>query len=304
MIQEMQDFDDFCLWTYVVVDDIWQELGRMMRRPGPEPPCSDSELMTMTLVGECRGWALETELLSSWREHRALFPHIPTQSRFNRRRRNLMQGSNLMRCVLLRALDLAQDRQCVIDSLPLPVIQFHLVPGGKGEWPAYGAAYGKVPSKKQTIYGYKLHLLITLEGLILDFELAPANASDLAVGHELLSQHTDLTVLGDKAYISASIAAELWSDNRIRLLTMPKRNQKTQLPASVQQQFNAIRQIIETVNSQLTAQFNTQTNHARTFWGLCTRLYSKLTAHTLCIYLNRILGNPDFLQIKSLAFPN
>jgi hypothetical protein len=142
--------------------------------------------MTMTLVGECRGWALETELLSYWREHRALFPHIPTQSRFNRRRRNLMQGFNLMRCVLLRALDLAQDRQCVIDSLPLPVVQFHLVPGAKGEWAAYGAAYGKVPSKKQTIYGYKLHLLITLEGVILDFELAPANASDLAVG-ELLS---------------------------------------------------------------------------------------------------------------------
>ena len=65
-----------------------------------------------------------------------------------------MQGFNLMHCVLLPALDLAQDRHCVIDSLPLPVIQFHLVPGGKGEWPAYGAAYGKVPSKKQTIYGY------------------------------------------------------------------------------------------------------------------------------------------------------
>ena len=61
----LQDFDDFCLWTYVVVDDIWQEIGKVMRRPGPEPRCSDSELMTMTLVGECRGWALETELLAS-----------------------------------------------------------------------------------------------------------------------------------------------------------------------------------------------------------------------------------------------
>ena len=86
-------------------------------------------------------------------------------SRYNRQRRNLMQGFNLMRGVLLRALDLAQDRHCVIDSLPLPVIRFHLVPGSKGEWPTYGAAYGKVPSKKQTIYGYKLHLLITLEAI-------------------------------------------------------------------------------------------------------------------------------------------
>ena len=61
--------------------------------------------------------------------------------------------------------------------------------------------------------------------------------------------------------------------------------------------------MIETVNSQLTQQFSIERNHARTFWGLCTRLYGKLTAHTLCIYLNRLLGKPDFLQIKSLAFP-
>jgi hypothetical protein len=24
----------------------------------------------------------------------------------------------------------------------------------------------------------------------------------------------------------------------------------------------------------------------------------------LCIYINRLLGKPDFLQIKALAFPN
>ena len=39
------------------------------------------------------------------------------------------------------------------------------------------------------------------------------------------------------------------------------------------------------------------------FWGLCTRLYTKLAAHTLCIYFSRLLGNADFLHIKSLAFP-
>jgi hypothetical protein len=52
---------------------------------------------------------------------------IPTQSRFNRRR-GLMPAFNLIRRVLLECLDAAQDRQCVMDSLPLPVVQFHLVP--------------------------------------------------------------------------------------------------------------------------------------------------------------------------------
>jgi hypothetical protein len=300
----IHDFDDFCAWVYVLVDDIWQQISPLFKRPGPLSMCSDSELMTMALVGECRGWDVETDLLSHWQEHRALFPHIPTQSRFNRRRRNLMLAFNVVRRSVLRYLDVAQDRQCLIDSLPIPVVQFHLVPTSTGNWRAYDARFGKVPSKKQTIFGYKLHLLITMGGVILDFELAPANAGDLAVGYEMLREHTDLEVLGDKGYISAPKAAELWQANGVQVRTPPRRNQKQRMPREVWRVCNAVRQLIETVNGQLTEQFHIETNHAHTFWGLCTRLYTKLTAHTICIYINRLLGNPEFLQIKALAFPN
>jgi hypothetical protein len=61
-------------------------------------------------------------------------------------------------------------------------------------------------------------------------------------------------------------------------------------------------QIIETVNGQLSNQFNIEINHAHTFWGLCTRLLTKLATHTLCVYINRLLGKPDFLRMKALAF--
>ena len=38
------DFDDLCLWTYVIVDDLLIKLAPLLRRPaGPPPPCSDSE---------------------------------------------------------------------------------------------------------------------------------------------------------------------------------------------------------------------------------------------------------------------
>src|SRR5437762_12548470 len=106
-------FEDFCLWMYVVVDECWQGLAPLFRRPGPLPQCSDSELLTMAVVGECRGWAVETDLLSHWQAHRDLFPHIPSQSRFNRRRRQLQDAFALLRTVVLRTPDVAQDRQCV-----------------------------------------------------------------------------------------------------------------------------------------------------------------------------------------------
>jgi hypothetical protein len=299
----IDSFDDFCLWVYVMVDDIWQQIEPLFKRPGPKAACSDSELLTMALVGECREWDKETTLLSHWQDHRDLFPHIPSQSRFNRRRRALMNAFNLIRQVVLRQLDLSGDGQAAIDSLPVPVVKFHLVPGATGDWAAHGTDFGKVPSKKITIFGFKLHLLVSLSGVILDFELAPASAADLTVGAELLADHTDLTVFGDKGYISAELARQLLRHNRLQLITLPRRNQKRQLPQAICHRFNAVRQIIETVNGQLTEQFNIQVNHAHTVWGLCARLLTKLTAHTLCIYLNRLLGNPDFRHIKTLAFP-
>ena len=89
----------------------------------------------MTLLGECRGWDMETVMLSQWREHRDLFPVQPSQSRFNRRRRQLMHSVNLLRQQVLARLDIALDAQCVIDSLPVPVMGFHLVPSSSGDWP-------------------------------------------------------------------------------------------------------------------------------------------------------------------------
>jgi len=133
-----------------------------------------------------------------------------------------MRIINEMRRMMLARMELFRDEQCVDDSLPIPVAQFHLAPQSRGDWRVHGANYGKVSSKKMIIFGYKLHMLITLGGLILDFELAPASVGDLAIGRELLQEHGNRIVIGDKAYVSAPVADELWQHNRIRLLTKPR----------------------------------------------------------------------------------
>src|SRR5438067_13233676 len=47
-------FEDYCLWMYVVVAELWPQVAPRCRRPGPAPECSDSELVTMAeaLLGE------------------------------------------------------------------------------------------------------------------------------------------------------------------------------------------------------------------------------------------------------------
>ena len=295
------DFDDLCLWTYVIVDDMLIKLAPLLRRPGPD--CSDSELIAMILIAECKGWDIETQLLSEFSQHPNLFPILPCQSRFNRRRRNLGTIINQIRQLLLADIEGASEQLCIIDSLPIPVMQFHLVPWSTNNWSCYGADYGRVESKKQTIFGYKLHLLVTASGVIVDFELAPASANDLWVGYELLCGHQDKQVIGDKAYINTQIKDQLAQLNRIDLITLPRRNQKQQISRQTKRWINQIRQIVETINGQLSQQFHIQNNHAHSFWGVCTRLYAKLTAHTLCIYLNQLSKKEAFLQIKELAFP-
>ncbi len=176
-------FDDFCLWTYCLVDDWWPRIAPACHRPGPPPICSDPEVVTMALVAECCGWDQETEAVSRWAAHRDLFPCQPERSRFNRRRRQLAGAINALRRLILGELDLARDRTCVLDSLPVPVIRFHLVPASNhAEWQAFAARFGKVPSKKLTIFGYKLYLLTTLTGVIRDFVLTPANVSECRPG--------------------------------------------------------------------------------------------------------------------------
>ena len=297
------EFDDFVTWMYVLIDDIWQQIGPLYERSGPDPACSNAELITMAIVGECREWDKETNLLGEWRNYTHLFPILPERSRFNRRRRNLMGAIDHIRRITLAVLDVARDKHCVIDSLPIEVVKFHLVPSSSGDWDAHGATYGRCPTKKRTIYGYRLNLLITVGGTILDFELMSANADERDAAREMLETKRDLTVIGDKGFISAELAKQLLEDCGIRLLTLPRANQKRQVSPDVRRLFNQVRQIIETVNGQLTEQFQIEINHAHSFWGLCARLYTKLAAHTLCIYLNRLLGNPEWLRIKQLAFP-
>jgi hypothetical protein len=299
------DFAELCLMLFVTIDDHYRALPLNLKPRGEQAGCSDSELLTMLVVSECMGWQRETEHVSHWARHRDLFPHQPERTRLNRRRRALIATLAALRCRVLTAFALAGDRQCVVDSLPVPVMGFHLVPGANnaGRWREWGADFGRVITKKQTIFGYKLHVLVTLGGVIRDYVLAPASAHDVAVAPELLGGHDDLVVLGDKGYLSAPLAETLHAERAVDLLTPPRRNALHPPPPGRVSLWNGLRQVVETVNAQLTEQFAIGRHGAHTFAGLGARLETKLMAHTLCLALNWQMGKAAWLQIKALAFP-
>jgi hypothetical protein len=301
----IKNFEDFCLYVYVLVDDFWKGIEKQFKHPRQKPLCSDSELLSMILISEARGWDVETEALSHWQGHRDLFPRLPCQSRFNRRRRQLSDALVLLRKKLLVELDVAQDPYCAVDSLPIPVVEFHHAPRSSSTWREHQAQIGYVSAKKIYIYGYRLQVLVTLRGVILDFVLLPAAYKDSQGVMDLLERHWGLCVLADKGFVSQEARLLLWQKFHVLLLAITRKNQKKNpLPAPIRKMIPHWREICETVNSQLVGQFHIQRNHARSFWGLCARLHAKLTAHTLSVYLNRLFGEVEFLHIKKLAFPN
>jgi hypothetical protein len=298
------DFADLCTAVYVVVDERYQVVvAPYDRRPGPCSDFSDSEVIALALVAELVELDEEQKFLCYVRRnHLALFPRLPERSRYNRRRRALTEATNRIRGALMQRVlgRLApQERElCVIDSLPVPVVGFH---HARGEHRWYGeASYGYVAAKEQTIFGYKLHLLITHSGLILDFALAPAHHADGALAEQLLLDKHWLIALGDKAYLNAALQELLVWRNDLVLLTPKRRNQREQLPEALTRTITHFRQAIETVNSQLAGQFQVERNRAKSVTGLCARIQAKLTAHTVGLWLNCLLGRP-LLALKALA---
>jgi Transposase DDE domain len=292
----IETFADVCTAIYVLVDDLYQIVAPPHdHRPGPRSDFHDSEVITLTLVAELLGLDEEKRFLKYLRRHHlALFPQLPERTRFNRRRRRLIEVTNRIRQLLQgatwRLLTPEERALGVLDSLPVPVVGFHHAREEHRWWG--DASYGHVASKKQTIYGFKLHLLISQSGLIVDFAFAPAHHADSAFLEQLLADNAEWTVLADKGYIDAAVQALLAWRNNLLLLTPKRCNQKEQLPAALTAAINHFRQIIETVNSQLVDQFHLQRNRAKCLGGLCARVMAKLTAHTVGVYLNLLLGRP------------
>ena len=298
------NFADLCTYLYVLTDEAYQEVAAPYdTRPGPDATCTESELITLTLAAELVGMAAETRFLAYVRRnHRALFPLLPERSRYNRRRRQLIEVTNRLRNAIMarlwRVLVAEGHDRCVVDSVPVPVVGYHHAAGDHRWWGE--ADFGRVPSKKQAIYGFKLHLLISHSGLLLDFTLASANHNDGKLTAQLLTDKAGLTVLGDKGDINGPLQADLAARHDLTLLTPKRKNQRDQLPEALTQAIHHFRQIIETINSQLVEQFQLQRNRATSVSGLCARVQAKLTAHTFGLYLNYLLGRP-LLALMDLA---
>lgn len=304
-IKEIENLKDFFLVTYVIIDDLYQEITPeyiKARKNTNYSILSDSEIITISIVGELLSIDSEKAWFNFCKKNLTdLFPRFCHRTRFNRTRRNLHSVIDEIRKKLSSKLGYTSDPHRIIDSIPIPVCKFGRAVFHKtfrGE-----ATYGKCPSKKETYLGFKVHMLCTLDGYITDFVLTDASKDDRSAVWDLVSPYNSLTIVGDKGYIGENLALELKEEKEIDLISMKRKKSKSQFPKFFRQLIFKARRRVETSFSQLTEQLNLNKVKAKSLWGLITRLRTKILGHNICYFINKCLSKViNLANIKELIF--
>lgn len=184
--------------------------------------------------------------------------------------------------------------------MPLPVCHFgraHFHKTFRGN----GAAYGRCPSKKMTYFGYKIHLLCTLDGFPQRFMLTPANVDDRKAVPELIENSNISVLLADKGYIGDDFQYMLLAKYSVALLPLQKGDSDNYSKIFRQLIFKSRRRI-ETTISQLSDQLNLQRVRAKSLLGLFARLNSKFLAFAVAFFINLSINFDSPISIKHLAF--
>src|SRR5258708_1230642 len=253
---------------FTIVDDTMKGaavIQHALKRPGPAPRLSDSELVTIALYQELIGEPREDHF---FRLHQAslqtFFPGLNERSRYTRRKRDLCSVILAVRVSLQIVLEALQlEETAAIDSAPVPCVSYKRA---KQASDFVGSAdYGVGSSKARKYFGCKLHSWGSLTGIIMGFLLTPASRYDNQPVVELLDSfaHHLKRLLGDGAYNDAALQTFLKQYRSVEVLAPAKVNQEPVRSKQAQQQLNRLRLLCETVNAQLQEQLHLSKHYAK-----------------------------------------
>lgn len=87
-----------------------------------------------------------------------------------------------------------------MDSIPLKICENARTSGSKicEEEEFSSPNYGYCASQKWHFYGYKLHNIISLSGVVQSFDISPASVHDIHYLKDVREQMKNYTLIGDK----------------------------------------------------------------------------------------------------------
>jgi hypothetical protein len=285
-----------CQVLFREVETFCKRYPRRKKRAGRTPAYSDALILKLVLLTHLSGLKGETAILRhAGRHYRFYLGRLPSQSRLWMRWRDMGGYIVAFQLHLLIKLGVDLEEAFIIDTFPVPVCKFFRRGRHRG---FVGADWGFCSSKDWYYFGFKLGFCMTTAGIPVFFDLFFARPHDVNFLQALVSRLRDCWVYADKGFIDQARAQRLLEQQGVRILTPKRANQKQQAPLQ-SYVVNAFRPLIETVGSQLVDHMHLQDLGAKTDVGLCKRVIGVISALTLGIYINFVLGRP-LLAVKEL----
>jgi hypothetical protein len=273
------DLEALVVAAYVFADEY-----PVPARSGPPAKVADAELVALAVCQAAMGISSDRQFLGlvayrlpGW------FPHLPSQSQYNRRLRGLTGLLTVVQQRLARLLDAGGAR--IADGTLIGVANY--AGCAKRSQFAGAAAYGYCAAKSEYVWGVRLVLRADRRGLPLAYTLAPANEHEYEPLLDLVEAGE--TVIADKGLWGRAYS-ERMACNGVELRT-PAR-ERTASNRARERALASQRLVIESVFANLKEQMRLERHLAKTPRGLAQRIAQRLLALTLAILLNTLNGRP------------
>ena len=269
--------------VFVLVDDWYQSQGQYLvpGKPGVKPTFRDSEVITLMLMQDFIPYPSETQYIAFIRaNYLDLFPHLLTQSQFNRRSRGLGWLVEKMRLDWIRQKGWHEQSNFLLDTKPVPVVGYKR---NKQQSDFLGSAdFGVCASKNLKYFGYKLVTISTFNGLPLFYDLVSANTDEREAAETVIDHFVLCDLFGDKGFIGLDWQMKIFDQTGNLIWTPQRANQKTQNSPALNRFLSTHRERIEGVFHELQdVGRNLERLLAKTIVGLAARIVAKVTSHLL-----------------------
>ena len=286
------DLDTLCTVVYCTADDLLPEAAGNARRM-----VTDAEVVTLCVAQAIMGIPSDRRFLKVARKRLVhLFPEIPCQPGYFKRRRRLADQLEWLMAMFASQSPGCEDDLLLIDSTPVECARSRETV--KRSALADAADYGWCASHSRYFWGFRLHALFALDGTPRALILASPKRDDREVGLTLLercNRHGGETVLGDKNYAGRDFASAV-SDLDATIVRPRRTNEPGHGP-----HLAPIRQRIESIFWTCKDLLTLERHGARTLAGLKERVLQRFLTLAACVTLNHQLGRPSRALVDYVA---
>jgi hypothetical protein len=286
------DLDTLCTVVYCTADDLLPEKPGNARRR-----ITDAEVATLCVAQAIMGIPSDRRFLAVARKRLGdLFPELPQQPGFHKRRARLAETIEWLVGVFAAESPGFHDEVLLIDSTPLECARS--VETTRRSALGDAADYGYCASHSRFFWGFRLHGLFAPDGTPRAFSLASPKRDEREVGIELLeraSRSGGEILVGDKGYAGRDFAAAV---NRLDA-TIVRPARKNEPDSSLH--LAPIRQRIESIFWTCKDILALERHGARTLHNLRVRIAQRFLALAACVALNHRLGRPSRALVDYVA---